>query len=140
MPESKSASQATAKWKNRTAVATEDYRDGVTNPRTDWQQATQQAEDTWKAAIADAATKGRFGKGVSAAGTAKWKAGAATKGADRYAPGVAQASDEYQQAMQSVISTIESVNLPKRYPKGDPRNIERVKAIALALHKSKSGG
>ncbi len=140
MPQTKGAAKAARKWKERTAVAVEDYREGVNNPRADWAQATEGAHDTWKAAITEAANKGSFAKGVAAAGTAKWKTGAITKGADRYPTGVAVAEDDYNRAMQGVISTIESVNLPKRYPKGDPRNIKRVEAIATALHNAKMRG
>ena len=140
MAQTRGAAKAAKKWKERTAVAVEDYKDGINNPRADWAQQTEAAADTWKTAITEAANKGRFAKGVTAAGTGKWKSGAITKGADRYPAGVAVAEDDYNRAMQSVISTIEGVSLPKRYPKGDPRNIKRVEAIATALHRAKIGG
>ena len=140
MAGSKSASKAALKWKERTAVATQDYKDGVMNPRTSWQDATANAESTWISGVQEASSKGRFKSGVNKAGNQKWQDGAVTKGADRYAPGVALAEQDYERAMGDVISTIESVRLPQRYPKGDPRNLKRVEAISSALHKKKTGG
>jgi len=139
MPTSKSAASATKKWRDRTAVAGEDYKTGVQTTTKDWAALTAASENNWKTAITNAAAKGSFGKGVSAAGTAKWKAGASVKGADRFAPGVAASSDIYQRKMGEVIATIESVPLPPRYPKGDARNLKRVEAIMVALHRKKTG-
>ena len=136
---SKTAAQAAAKWKNRTGVAVEDYKLGIQNPRYDWETATAAAEDNYKQGISDSITKGRFGKGVRAAGSAKQKANALSKGADRYPSGVAASTDDYAKAMAPVLSAIDSTSLPKRYAKGDPRNLDRVKAIAMALHKLKVG-
>ena len=41
---------------------------------------------------------------------------------------------------QPYADTIRSTTLPPRFPKGDPRNLERTKAIATALFNKKQSG
>jgi len=139
MVATKPLDQVVTKWKRKVAGASEDYRDGVTNPKSDWQTETLKAEARYKTGVTQAASEGRFGKGVSKAGTEKWKKGALEKGVTRWPEGVAQAEDEYRSGMGDVLNTIAGVTLPARGPKGDPRNYERVKAIGDALHRKKIG-
>jgi len=139
MVATKPLDQVVAKWKRKVAGASEDYRDGIMNPKSDWQTETLKAEPRYKTGVTQAAAEGRFGKGVSAAGTEKWKKGAVEKGVARWPEGVAMAEDEYRSGMGDVLNTISGVTLPARGPKGDPRNYERVKAIGDALHRKKVG-
>ena len=41
--------------------------------------------------------------------------------------------------MQPYLETIAATQLPPRFAKGDPRNVQRVAAIAAALRKRKTG-
>lgn len=127
------------RWRTNAGAATEAYTTGVQNPRRDWAQATKDAEDTWAAGVADAAANKRFGKGVQKAGSDKWQQGATGLGASRFAQGVQAAQEKYANAVQPYLDVIEATTLPARYPKGDPRNLERVKAITVALRKKKTG-
>jgi hypothetical protein len=127
------------RWANRTAAATEDYKAGVAQPRTPWAQATVAAAETHKQATTKALNEGRFAKGVQKAGDAKWSEKAQTKGAERFGPGAAAGVADYQTAVAPYLAVIESTPLPPRGPKGDPRNIERVRVLAAALNKKKMG-
>jgi len=122
------------KWVSRASVATEDYKLGVQMAE-DWATAAEKAFDRWAKALQAAIAEKRFVGGVRAAGTDKWKKAALEKGADRYATGVRASADEYRAKISEVLRVIEGISLPERGPKGDPKNIERVKAIADALHK-----
>lgn len=135
----KSSDRVSAKWARVTPQRTEDYTQGVQNPRTPWAQASKSAEDRYKAGVADAAQRGAFGKGITAAGDAKWQAKALAKGPTRFAEGVALSAPDYQAGVAPFLETIAATQLPARYPKGDPRNLERVKAISQALRKRKTG-
>ena len=135
----RSASAIADKWKRVTPGRTEDYRLGVENPKKDWEDETRRAESTYKEAITKAIAEGRFGKGVADAGTAKWKDGALRKGVHRWGPGVELGIENYEKGFAPYRDVIEKITLPKRYPKGDPRNYERVKAVGSALHKQKTG-
>ena len=139
MPKIRSASDIADKWKRVTPGRTEDYRLGVENPKKDWADETKKAESTYKEAITKSLAEGRFGKGVDAAGTEKWKDGAILKGIPRWGQGVEFGIENYEKGFAPYRDVIERTTLPKRYPKGDPRNYERVKAIGSALHKEKVG-
>lgn len=135
----KSAKSIAAKWARVTPERIEDYEEGVRNPLRDWEKQTLDAEENYEAGIRDAITRKAFGKGVKKAGTAKQQAASIIKGIPRWAEGVRIAEDAMEAGMGPVVDVLKALTLPKRYPTGDPRNIERVKAIQQALHKLKTG-
>lgn len=136
-----------AKIKDTTAIAekfsrvtptrTQDYTDGVTDPRADWEKQTLAAEKNYEAAIQKSLQEKRFGSGVKGAGTEKWQRETLRKGPGRWAEGVAMAGAAYAHGFAPYADTIRGLTLPPRFPTGDPRNLDRVKAIAEALHKKK---
>jgi len=128
------------KWTRVTPQRTEDYKQGVESPRKDWAEATGAAEESYKSGVTEAAAEGRFGRGVAAAGTAKWKEKAVAKGVPRWGEGVRLAGADFAKGFGPYRDVIESTNLPPRYPKGDPRNIERVAVLAAALRAKKLAG
>lgn len=122
------------KWSRVTPQRRPDYEYGIQNPRRDWAEAASAANDSWKSGVAAAAAADRFGKGVKKVGTSKWKDRSIKKGPSRFAEGVIIGRPDYQKAFAPFADTIKGTTLPARFPKGDPRNIERVAAIATALH------
>lgn len=139
MPAVKSGSATAAKWSRVSAQRTEDYSQGVLAPRTSWAAAAGAAQERYKLGVAEAANRGAYGKGVAAAGDARWSQKSQTKGPARYAEGVQLSGPDYAAGVQPYLDTIASVTLPPRYPKGDPRNIQRVATLAAALRKRKTG-
>ncbi len=133
----KSAADIAAKWSRVTPQRTEDYSQGVENPRKDWKAETTSAESRYEAGVTSAISKKRFGKGVAAAGTQKWQEKSIQKGTQRWGPGVQAASGDYAAGFEPYRQTISGITLPQRYPKGDARNLQRVSAIASALHAKK---
>ena len=134
MPEIKSASAIASKWSRVTPQRTADYEEGVKNPKRDWEQATLEAATRQAEGVQQAIQEGRFEKGVSRAGTAKWQKGATQKGPQRWSQGVQLGADEYEAGFAPFRDVIENTSLPPRFPAGDPRNIERTAAMAKALH------
>jgi hypothetical protein len=139
MAEIRALSSIREKWARVTPQRTDDYKLGVQNPRRDWEAGALSAKDVWKSAITEAAAKDMYGKGVASAGTAKWKDRAVKKGPARFAEGVMVGSQDYEKGFSPYHSVIEQTTLPPRMPRGDPRNIERVKTIATALRLKKVG-
>jgi len=135
----RSASKIAEKWARVTPQRAQDYEEGVNNPKKDWATNTKAAESNYEQGIQQSIRDKRFGRGVSKAGTEKWKEGATTKGVQRFGPGVAMAQGAYEEGFAPYREVIEKLSLPKRYPKGDPRNFERVKAVGTALHNKKIG-
>lgn len=139
MPKIRDIGSIADKWARVTPERSEDYKLGVQNPKTDWKSATQAAVGTYKAAMTTSLTNDRFAKGVGKSSTDKWKEKASTKGANRFGEGVSLGKSDYQTGFSPYRDVIESTTLPPRYPKGDPRNIDRVKVLAAALHAKKIG-
>lgn len=140
MPAIRPAREIAEKWRRVVPGRTEDYRRGVEAPKQDWETAAKAAEDRYREGVTAAAAEGRFSAGVSKAGTAKWKKRATELGPRRWSEGVTVAAPDYERGFAPYRDVIERTELPPRYPKGDPRNIERVAKIAAALHEQKVRG
>lgn len=138
--QTKDISTIASKWSTRAQAAGPDYTAGVKNTQADWAGATAAAADSWGAGVSAAVSDGRFAKGVTAAGTQKWQSAAGTKGAQRYPQGVAGAQSAYNTGFAPFLAVIQQTNLPPRAPRGSPNNIQRVSAIAAALHQKKISG
>jgi hypothetical protein len=137
MAEIKPLSAIGAKWTRVTPGRTEDYKLGIQNPKRDWADETQAAAGNWKAGIDAAQAKGLFEKGVAKAGTKKWQDKALKKGPGRFAEGVYIAGPDYEKGFAPYHDAIARVDLGPRYPRRDPRNIERVKRVVDALVEEK---
>jgi hypothetical protein len=131
--EIKSLSAVREKWARVTPMRTEDYKLGVKNPKRDWADETEAAEQNWKMGIDKAASQGLFKKGVRQAGTGKWEKGALEKGPQRFAEGVMLAESDYEKGFAPFHAAIERADLGPRFPRRDPRNLNRVKAVVDAL-------
>lgn len=137
MAEIKSLSAIREKWTRVTPMRSEDYKIGVQNPKRDWAEETEAAKDNWKMGVDLAAQKDLFVKGVEKAGTAKWRERALKKGPGRFAEGVMIASSDYEKGFQPYHAAIERVDLGPRFPRRDPRNLQRVKSVVDALIEEK---
>lgn len=136
----KDVSASAAKFVARAQAAGPAYQAGVTAAGPQWQANAVAAEPTWSAAVADAANRKAFSKGINAAGAAKYETNAAGKGAQRYPSGVAGAQNTWQTNVAPYLQTIASLTLPPRQPKGNPANYARVSAVADALRAKKVAG
>jgi len=136
----KSASDIADKWKRVTPERAKDYELGVKNPKKDWEEETATAEDRYEGGVKTAISEKRFGKGVRKAGTEKWKAGAVSKGVERFGPGVRAGGENYEKGFAPYREVLDGMELPVKYRKGDSRNYERVKAVGEALHEQKVKG
>lgn len=128
-----SAQEVSDKWVRRAAAASQDYRAGIART-TDWAGPTAAAETVYIQAVVEAANAGRFGRGVAAAGTAKWKDRALAVGVPRFATGVAAAESVYRAAIAPVLDLLRSLELVQRGPRGSPENFDRSRAVGEALH------
>lgn len=139
MAEIKDLSTISSKWGRVTPGRQEDYKLGIQNPRKDWGTQTAASDANYKAGVDAAQAKGLFKKGVEAAGTSKWKEKALLKGPARFAEGVFTATSDYQKGFQPYHDAIKSANIGPRFPRRDPRNLQRVAAIVNAITAVKVG-
>ena len=136
-PVVKGISAIAEKWARVTPQRSADYEAGVTNPVRDWAKGASEANAAWKAGITEAAAKDRFVKGIAQSGTEKWKRRAMSVGPARFSQGVQVAAPDYEKGFAKFRDVIEKTTLPPRFAKGDPRNIDRVRYMALALAEAK---
>lgn len=138
-PVVKAAADVVAKWKRRAGSAGEEYRQGVRTTQADWAAITAAAAPAYQAGVQEAIAQGRFQKGVSGAGTAKWKANAETLGPGRFSEGVNNAEPQYASGIGPVLAAISAVDLPLAGPRGAEQNYARSAAIGKALRALKVG-
>lgn len=122
---------AADKWQRRASVAGQDYKQGVQNPRTEWEGAAIAANDLYAQAVTAAANAGRYGEGVRAAGNARWKNNALRKGPGRFTEGVGLAVGEWSRKFEPFHRAIAAITIPDRGPKGT--NLQRVSALNLEM-------
>ncbi len=139
MAEIKALSAIRDKWTRVTPGRTEDYKLGIQNPKRDWEEETLAGKENWKSGVDAAAANDLFAKGVKLAGSAKWREKALKKGPGRFSEGVYLAGPDYEKGFAPYHAAIERVDLGPRFPKRDPRNLERVKKIVDALVAEKLG-
>lgn len=139
MTEIKSLSAIGEKWGRVTPGRVEDYKLGIQNPKRDWAEEAKAAKANWKAGIDAAHAKNLYEKGVDKAGTPKWKDKALTKGPGRFSEGVYLARPDYEKGFAPYREAIAAVDLGPSFPKRDPRNLARVKAVVDALIAKKLG-
>jgi hypothetical protein len=125
------------KWSTRANGASNDYGTGVANSQADQAGLAAAAENIWAQSVAAAAAAGRFAKRVQAAGTAKWKAGVAKLGVQRYGQGVQGATGKYVAGVSPFFAALNSLSLPPRQTKGN--NAARSQAVVAALMATKAG-
>lgn len=137
MPDIKSLDRIAEKFITVTPGRAAEYERGVAETTVDWAARTAAAETRYKAAMTAAMARGAFGKGVKKAGTAKWKEMTIKKGPGRWSEGIAMSAAAYAAGFAPYREVIANLILPDRGPVGDPKNIERVRLMAKALHDKK---
>lgn len=140
MPNIKSATEIAQKWGRVTPQRREDYEKGVQNPKKDWEQSTTAAASNYAQGVQNAISNGLFEKGVRSAGSQKWKENAVKLGSRRWPEGVSAAQDAYAKGFAPYAQVIASTTLPERFPRRDPRNMDRAAAMAQALARAKEQG
>lgn len=135
----RSAAEIAKKFIKVAPQRTEDYKRGVETSQNDWERNTAQAEERYVEGVTIAAAEGRFGRGVAKAGNAKYKQNTLTKGVRNWPIGIRDSEEAYRKGMEPVVAVLQGIDLPPRFPKGDPRNIDRVTAVTVPLHALKTG-
>lgn len=129
----KSSADIAAKWSRVSAQRDTDYKDGVSDPGVEWARNAAAAEETYVQGVTEAAGRGAFAKGIAKAGDEKWRRKTVEIGTARWSPGIRAAVQDFEKGFEPFRDALERIELPPRAPRGDPRNLERVAAVARAL-------
>jgi len=125
------------KYRTRAGAAQGDYKSGVEGAGADWEAGARAGEGNYEQGVQEAIGKKRYGRGVAAAGSAKYVKNATELGVARYPTGVAQGTDAWARNVQPSLDRLKSLNLPPKGPKGSPQNQQRAAMVALELRKLK---
>ena len=125
---------STTKWTERARSAAAEFAVNAEAAAESWATGAVNAADTFHAAITAANIKERFRRGVRAAGAAKFARKIRDVGADRFAPGVDAAIQDYRVGAEPYYGVLASLSLSQRKPRGDPANYRRVEEVGKALN------
>ena len=133
----KSISDIVRRWREVTPTREAQYRAGIINPLKSWKVGASAGASVWNTEARRMETAAKFEHGVKKAGTEKWREKALELGVQRWGPGVIFGRPAYETGFAPFRDMLFGLSIPKRYGRGDPRNIERVKTVAAALHQKK---
>ena len=125
---------STTKWSDNASRASAEFATNAEAAAEDWARMTAASADNFAQAITAPGIKNRFRSGVVKAGAAKFARKIRDVARDRFGPGVAAAKDDYKSGAEPFFSTIASISLSARKPKGDPANYKRVEEVGKALN------
>jgi hypothetical protein len=137
MPKIMDTAAIAEKYGRVTPARQTDFEAGVKAPMEDWGAKASAAEGNYNQGVQTAIANKSFGKGVARAGTAKWQRKTLDVGVGRWGTGVRAGQADFQSGFDPYAKVIAGTTLPPRYPKGDPRNMDRVAGMAKALHDAK---
>ena len=135
----RSLQDTVAKWQQNAAGAQERYASGIASTQVDVVARAIAQAPAAAANYAAAVTSGRWARALTASGgTANWKAQSQKK-AGNYGTGIAAGADKFSAAMGKLLPAIEQIvgSLPARQPGNVGANLQRVAALANALHAQK---
>lgn len=130
----KSAQEVAQKWADQTPGRQAYYESGVKGAGQDWENNTAAAAANFKAAIQASNIDKMFAGGVRNAGAEKYTRKAGTVGSQRFGQGVTAAVGDMAKGIDPMLQTISGLTLPARAPRGSAANLQRVAAVAQALH------
>lgn len=125
------------RWSKNTASATQDYINGVKKPKRSWGCECCNSANRYKAGTDTAHRRGAFRRGVKKAGRGRWLTKTLLKGPTRFFQGAADGANAYERGYKPYHSHFPSIFLPKRFPRGDPRNLARNRSVCTAMGRVK---
>ncbi len=125
---------SSTKWGDNASRAAGEFAANAAAAAESWARQTAAAADNFGQAVSAAGMKNRFRDGVVKAGAAKFARKINDVAKDRFGPGVNAAKDDYKSGAEPYFSTLASLSLSARKPKGDPSNYKRVEEVGKALN------
>lgn len=130
----RSASESADKLVQRAQGASGEYATQAAGAGEAWNTATQGAKANYQQAITAAGIADRFARGVAKVGAAGYALGITQKGRDRFSSGVALGKAKFTANVEPYLSTIASLSLSARQPRGSAANYNRVSEVGRALN------
>lgn len=110
------------------SAAVNRYEFGVKNPKRNWKNNTEAANERHKAAVIAANSRNAFLKGVQKVSQTDYQTATATKGVERYPSGVSSSKEKWAKGFQPYHSALGNMTLPNRGPRRSQENKNRMLA------------
>jgi hypothetical protein len=123
-----------AKYVANAGNAVPAYKAGVSSPKASQSAMAVAAIPRWQQAVSSSAAANAMKSGLTKAGDQGWMNGALNKGANNYPAGITRGKDKWLANVTPYFQAIAAVNLPDKGLRGSSANIQRVAAVAAALH------
>jgi hypothetical protein len=136
----KSPDTIARKWAEVTPGRAAYYEQGTAGKGAAWAAGAKAASPNYKAAMQAVISGNLQEKGVDKAGPSAYDTGVKEKGVQRWPQGVSVGGPNYQKGFAPYHGVLSGLTLLPRGPKGDPKNLERVRAIMTALRAKKVAG
>ena len=130
----KSIDASASKWSDNAGRASAEMAANAVAAASEWQSKTVAAADNYHMAVTAANIKTRFSRGVTKAGASKYARKVEAVSASRYSEGVSVAQPDYKTGAEPYFSTLASLSLSARKPRGDPANYRRTEEVGKALN------
>lgn len=141
MPAVKDLTSSAQKWSRNAGAASTEFAANAQGAADKWGTATRASGANFRQAISAGNIQAKFEKGVAkAVQLGRFAKKLAAVGAGRYSEGVGSAQQDWSTGFEPYQSTLQTITLPPRAPRGDARNYERVKAIGQALNAKRIAG
>ena len=133
----KPLSEIAEKYATVTPKRSAEYEKGIARTNAaEFESAAKAGEDNFQSAMTDVIAESRRLKGLEGSG-AKWKRNAAERGPANFRNSTSKAGPDFEAGFKPYLDVIAGLTLPPKGPAGSPENIDRVAAIAAALHAKK---
>lgn len=133
----KTSEVARDKWVEETPRRSTYYEKETPAAGSRWEANATEAAPQFKAAVTAPGIELRYVGGIKRVKAAKFIRKVTQVGVARFGPGVTAAKEDYHTGVDPYIKELAVVDVPPRKPRGDPGNLDRVKAIFEALHKKR---
>lgn len=136
MVDTKSLATTRGNWEGAIGTVPAKYKKGIAEA-TNVIEKSRAAEDTWVAAIQDAASRRAREVGLADVSDADWKRAADEKGGARIGAGMTASKEKFGRGISEVLSTIQGVSIGSRTLDPEANVDARVKPIVRALYDMK---
>ena len=141
MPPLKDLTSSAQKWSRNAGAAATEFAANAQGAADKWGRNTQGAGANFRQAISAGNIQAKFERGVAkAAQMGRFASKLAKVGAGRYSEGVGSAQQDWSSGFEPYHGVLQTLTLPPRAPRGDARNIERVKVVDQTLNAKRIAG
>ena len=141
MPAIKDLTSSAQKWSRNAGAAATEFASAAQGAADKWGRNTQGAGANFRQAITAGNMQAKFERGVAkAAQSGKFATKLAKVGASRYSEGVGASQQDWSSGFEPYQGVLSTITYPPRAPRGDARNIERVKVVDTTLNAKRIAG